>query len=125
MKRLAIIPAKDKSVRVKKKNFIIINKKPIYKYTLNNLINSRAKALFDVNKFALARFHKTLRVWWLRGLQIKKDCESQTSSLDLFLKYLHWNNDLGMNAFDTCENSGPFPSVKRVLHKHTTNKTKK
>ena len=41
MKRLAIIPAKDKSVRVKKKNFIIINKKPIYKYTLNNLINSK------------------------------------------------------------------------------------
>ena len=25
-------------------------------------------------------------------------------------------NDLGMNAFDTCEKRGPFPSVKRVLH---------
>ena len=24
-------------------------------------------------------------------------------------------NDLGMNAFDMCEKSGPFPSVRKVL----------
>ena len=24
-------------------------------------------------------------------------------------------NDLGMNAFDTCKDAGPFPSVQRVL----------
>ena len=24
-------------------------------------------------------------------------------------------NDLGMNAFDVCDNSGPFPSVKKAL----------
>ena len=58
-------------------------------------------ALFDVNEFALARFHKTLRVWWLRGLQTKKDCESQPSSLDSFLKYLRWNNIDG-EWFDRC-----------------------
>jgi ankyrin repeat protein len=28
-------------------------------------------------------------------------------------------NDLGMNAFDICEKCGPFPSVRRVLIKHT------
>ena len=27
-------------------------------------------------------------------------------------------NDLGMNAFELCEKSGPFPSVKRVLKEH-------
>ena len=27
-------------------------------------------------------------------------------------------NDLGMNAFDTCEKAGPFPSVQRVLEEH-------
>ena len=27
-------------------------------------------------------------------------------------------NDLGMNAFDMCDTSGPFPSVKRVLQEH-------
>ena len=26
-------------------------------------------------------------------------------------------NDLGMNAFDLCEKSGPFPSVLRALQK--------
>ena len=29
-------------------------------------------------------------------------------------------NDLGMNAFDMCNKSGPFPSVERVLRKNTT-----
>ena len=27
-------------------------------------------------------------------------------------------NDLGMNAFDLCEKSGPFPSVRRALRKY-------
>ena len=27
-------------------------------------------------------------------------------------------NDLGMNAFEICENSGPFLSVRKVLWKH-------
>ena len=27
-------------------------------------------------------------------------------------------NDLGMNAFDMCDEAGPFPSVYRVLHDH-------
>ena len=27
-------------------------------------------------------------------------------------------NDLGMNAFELCDTSGPFPSVKRVLQEH-------
>ena len=27
-------------------------------------------------------------------------------------------NDLGMNAFDTCEKAGPFPSVLQVLREH-------
>ena len=27
-------------------------------------------------------------------------------------------NDLGMNAFDICKISGPFPSVQRALLKH-------
>ena len=27
-------------------------------------------------------------------------------------------NDLGMNAFDMCNNAGPFPSVYRALQKH-------
>ena len=27
-------------------------------------------------------------------------------------------NDLGMDAFELCEKSGPFPSVKRVLKEH-------
>ena len=27
-------------------------------------------------------------------------------------------NDLGMNAFDICDEAGPFPSVKRVLEEH-------
>ena len=27
-------------------------------------------------------------------------------------------NDLGMNAFELCEKSGPFPSVRKVLWDH-------
>jgi len=27
-------------------------------------------------------------------------------------------NDLGMNAFEICENFGPFPSVENVLRKY-------
>ena len=27
-------------------------------------------------------------------------------------------NDLGMNAFDICDESGPFPRVERVLRNH-------
>ena len=27
-------------------------------------------------------------------------------------------NDLGMNAFDICEEAGPFPSVRRALNEH-------
>jgi ankyrin repeat protein len=27
-------------------------------------------------------------------------------------------NDLGMNAFDICEEAGPFPSVRRALKEH-------
>ena len=27
-------------------------------------------------------------------------------------------NDLGMNAFDMCNNAGPFPSVYRALKEH-------
>ncbi len=41
MKRLAIIPTKSTSIRIKRKNFVLINNKPIYTYTLNNLINSK------------------------------------------------------------------------------------
>ena len=60
-------------------------RKSVTRSSLNKMALVRADALFDVNEFALARFHKTLRVWWLRGLQIEKDCESQPSSLDSFL----------------------------------------
>ena len=31
-------------------------------------------------------------------------------------------NDLGMNAFDTCEKAGPYPSVRRALQKHSNKK---
>ena len=31
-------------------------------------------------------------------------------------------NDLGMNAFDFCKRSGPFPSVERVLRGHINEK---
>ena len=27
-------------------------------------------------------------------------------------------NDLGMNAFDICDEAGPFPSVSKVLREH-------
>ena len=27
-------------------------------------------------------------------------------------------NNLGMNAFDVCDEAGPFPSVKKVLEEH-------
>ena len=37
MKIVAIIPIKKKSVRVKNKNFRLINKKPLYEYTLEKL----------------------------------------------------------------------------------------
>ena len=30
----------------------------------------------------------------------------------------HVENDLGMNAFDVCEQSGPFPSVREALQKY-------
>ena len=29
-------------------------------------------------------------------------------------------NDLGMNAFDMCNKSGPFPSVNRALQEHVS-----
>ena len=29
-------------------------------------------------------------------------------------------NDLGMNAFDMCNNAGPFPSVHRALLEHVS-----
>ena len=66
--------------------------KSVVRSSLNNMVMRRADALFDVNEYALARCHKTLRMWWLRELQTKHDCESRPSSLDLFLKYLRWNN---------------------------------
>ena len=31
-------------------------------------------------------------------------------------------NDLGMNAFDMCDTSGPFPSVRRALREHINEK---
>ena len=65
------------------------------------MIITRANALFDVNEFVLARFHKTLRVWWLRGLQTKEDCGNLPSSLDSFLQYLRWNIEDG-EWFDRC-----------------------
>ena len=37
MKIVAIIPIKKKSVRVKNKNFRLINKKPLFEYTLEKL----------------------------------------------------------------------------------------
>ena len=37
MKIVAIVPIKKKSVRVKNKNFRLINKKPLYQYTLEKL----------------------------------------------------------------------------------------
>ena len=27
-------------------------------------------------------------------------------------------NDLGMNAFEICDEAGPFPSVRKVLEEH-------
>ena len=33
-------------------------------------------------------------------------------------------NDLGMNAFDTCKDAGPFPSVQRVLEGHLNEEQK-
>ena len=72
--------------------------KPVARFSLNKMIISRANTFFLVNEYALARFHKTLRVWWLRGLQRKEDCESQPSSLDSFLQYLHWNRSLQLKT---------------------------
>ena len=34
-------------------------------------------------------------------------------------------NDLGMNAFDICEKSGPFPKVHKAMLKHIKEKTVK
>ena len=75
--------------------------KAVARSSLNEMIISRANALFDVKEFALARCHKTLRVWWLRGLQTKEDGENLPSSLDSFLKYLRWNVEDG-EWFDRC-----------------------
>lgn len=40
MKRLAIIPVKTFSRRLKKKNFLKVGKKPLYRHTLNNIIKT-------------------------------------------------------------------------------------
>lgn len=75
--------------------------KSIASSSLEKMSMTRAEELFDVNEFALARFHKTLRVWWLRGLQTEKSRESQPSTLDSFLKYLRWDIVDG-EWFDRC-----------------------
>jgi ankyrin repeat protein len=31
-------------------------------------------------------------------------------------------NDLGMNAFDICKKAGPFPSVRKALQEHGTDR---
>ncbi len=41
MKRLVIIPAKKLSLRLKRKNFLLINNKQMYKYTLKNVLHSK------------------------------------------------------------------------------------
>ena len=63
MKRLAIIPAKSSSIRVKKKNFVLINNKPIYTYTLNNLIKSKLfkKIHISSNIYVNEKYQEFLR----------------------------------------------------------------
>jgi len=41
MRRLVIIPAKKVSARLKRKNFVLINNKRMFEYTLSNVLNSK------------------------------------------------------------------------------------
>ena len=74
--------------------------KSVARSSLNKMVRARAVALFHVNEFALARFHKALRVWWLRGLQTENQAKLTLTS---FRKILQWNNDIDGEWFDRCE----------------------
>ena len=80
MKRLVIIPAKKLSTRLKRKNFILINNKQMYEYTLNNVLRSKLfetihiSSNIEINK----KFQKFLRPSSL--------CKKNTS----INKVIHW-----------------------------------
>jgi len=63
MKRLVIIPAKSKSIRIRKKNFVLINNMPIYKYTLNNVLKSKLfnKVHISSDKLINKKYQEFLR----------------------------------------------------------------
>jgi hypothetical protein len=69
---------------------------------LEKMIKERTESLFKVYDFALARFHKTLSVWWLRGLSRDKSGPNFVSSSQAFRQYLHWDNVQDGPWFDRC-----------------------
>ena len=80
MKRLAIIPAKSNSRRLKSKNFKLINNIPMYKYTLNNLLKSKLfnKVHISSDVMIEKKYQEFLRPGFL--------CKNNTS----LNKVIHW-----------------------------------
>ena len=69
---------------------------------LENMTERRAETLFNANEFALARFHKTLSTWWLRGLPNNSSVAVVMNSLKMFRHYLCWNDIADGEWFDRC-----------------------
>jgi len=76
--------------------------KSIARVLLEKMIEERTESLFKVHDFALARFHKTLSVWWLRGLPCDKSSSDSVSSSQAFLQHLHWDNVKDGPWLDRC-----------------------
>jgi hypothetical protein len=77
--------------------------KSVVRVLLEKMIKERTESLFKVHDFALARFHKTLSVWWLRGLpRGKLDLDSVSSSTQAFRQHLHWDSVKDGMWFDRC-----------------------
>jgi len=74
----------------------------VVKSLLEKIAMARAKTLFDVQEFALARFHKTLSMWWLRGLIDDSSDQSRVSNIISFRQYLRWHSTVDGEWFDRC-----------------------
>jgi hypothetical protein len=76
--------------------------KSVVQVLLEKMIKERTENLFKFQEFALARFHKTLSVWWLRGFSFHKSSPDSVSSSKLFRQHLHWENVEDGMWFDRC-----------------------
>jgi hypothetical protein len=76
--------------------------KSVVQVLLENMIKERTETLFRVQEIALARFHKTLSVWWLRGFSVNKSSPDSVSRSQAFRQQLHWNDFEDDPWFDRC-----------------------